>query len=243
MKKASPPETLERITPEKINDQDFFAKRSLLLHLERYHFATRHLQPGRILDIACGTGYGTAILASSPETISVTGVDLSEEAIKHARQMHSHHKIRFIQKDIFAISDSELFDTIVSLETIEHINNPLAVVNHLLNLLKPGGHFIISAPVTPSMDGNPYHVNDFSTHSFKNMFDRPTLKVIDELRQLQPYSVKEVIGSKKINRLKKTPGSLLRFYWKYPHKFFTRLQSILVDGLNNKYLTLVIKKV
>jgi 2-polyprenyl-3-methyl-5-hydroxy-6-metoxy-1,4-benzoquinol methylase len=243
MEKASLPETLERITPEEINDQDLFAKESLLLHVERYYFAARHLQPGKILDIACGTGYGTAILASSSETTSVTGVDLSEEAIKHARQMHTHHKTRFIQKDIFAFNDSELFDTVVSLETIEHINNPLEVVNHLLNLLKPGGHLIISAPVTPSMDGNPFHVNDFSTHSFKNMFDRPTLKVIEELRQLQPYSIKEVIGSKKINRLKKTDRSLLRFYWKYPHKFFTRLQSLLVDGFNNKYLTLVIKKV
>jgi 2-polyprenyl-3-methyl-5-hydroxy-6-metoxy-1,4-benzoquinol methylase len=242
MEKARYNETLERIAPEEINDQDLFAKKSLQLHIERYQFAAFHLQPGRILDIACGTGYGTAILASSSGNTSVTGVDLSGEAIRHATKMYPRHNILFIQKDIFAFTNSELFDTVVSLETIEHIHNPLDVVSHLLNLLKPGGHLIISAPVTPSMDGNPYHVNDFSVHSFKNLFSRPTLKIIEELSQVQPYSIKEVIGSKKINRLKKTDRSLLRFYCKYPRKFFARLQSLFADGFNNKYLTLVIKK-
>jgi 2-polyprenyl-3-methyl-5-hydroxy-6-metoxy-1,4-benzoquinol methylase len=235
-------ETLERIAPRQINEEDIFAQRTLELHLQRYYFATRHIVPGRVLDMACGTGYGTDILAEAPLVITVTGIDLSEDAINYANKTYANHKINFIQKDFFSFSDDKLFDTIVSLETIEHIYNPARGVQHLLSLLKPGGRLIISAPVTPSMDGNPYHLSDFSSRSFKTFFKHPSLKIIEELKQIQSYTLNDVLGSKKINRLKRNERSLLQFYFKHPGKFFKRIQSLMSDGLNNKYLTLVVEK-
>lgn len=235
-------ETLERIAPQEINEEDVFAQRTLQLHLQRYHFAKRHLVPGRILDMACGTGYGTDVLAAAPGVTIVTGVDIDEDAINYAKKTYRNNKIAFFQKDFFSFLDDKLFDTIVSLETIEHINNPTRGIQHLLSLLKPGGRLIISAPVTPSMDGNPYHLSDFSNRSFKNFFKYPSLKIIEELIQIQPYKLKDILGSKKINRLKKNERSLLQFYFRHPGKFFKRIQSLISDGLNNKYLTLVVEK-
>jgi 2-polyprenyl-3-methyl-5-hydroxy-6-metoxy-1,4-benzoquinol methylase len=235
-------ETLERIAPEEIKETDAFAQKTLQLHLQRYHFAIRHLIPGRVLDIACGTGYGSSIIALEPNVVNVTGVDISEEAISYAKKKYSNNKINFIQTNFFAFSGIQLFDNIVCLETIEHINNPAEGITHLLNLLKPGGRLIISAPITPSMDGNPFHQSDFSAYTFKKNFKNSSLKIIEELKQIQPYTLKEVLGSKKIGRLKTNQRNLLVFYFKNPVKFFKRVQSFLYDGFNNKYLTLVVKK-
>jgi 2-polyprenyl-3-methyl-5-hydroxy-6-metoxy-1,4-benzoquinol methylase len=235
-------ETLERIAPLEIEEKDVFAHRALQLHLQRYHFAIKHTIPGRVLDMACGTGYGTNILSLVPGVTTVTGVDIAEEAINYARKTYYSNNISFIQENFFSFYDAQLFDTIVTLETIEHINNPLKGVQHLLNLLRPGGRLIISAPVTPSMDGNPFHLSDFSNRSFKNFFKHPSFKIVEELKQIQPYTLKEVLGSKKMNRLKTKERSLLQFYYQHPGKFFKRLQSLLVDGFNNKYLTIAVEK-
>jgi 2-polyprenyl-3-methyl-5-hydroxy-6-metoxy-1,4-benzoquinol methylase len=235
-------ETLERITPEKINPEDMFAQRALQLHLQRYEFALQNLAIGNVLDIACGTGYGTALLAKTNQRSTITGVDIDVEAISYAKKKHTASNITFIQNSLLEFTSPILFTTIVSLETIEHIAAPEKVVSHLLNLLTVGGRLIISAPVTPSMDGNPYHVNDFTIRSFKALFSHSSLITTNELLQIQPYRLKDVVGPKKINRLKSKKRSLLLFYFRHPLKLFSRLLSLATDGFNNKYLTLVIEK-
>ena len=56
-------------------------------HWHRYHFAARLVAGKRVLDVACGEGYGTALLAES--AAEVTGVDLSEAAIAHAKKAYA----------------------------------------------------------------------------------------------------------------------------------------------------------
>lgn len=235
-------ETLERIIPEKISKADEFAQKTLQLHLQRYEFALQNLIAGNVLDIACGTGYGTALIAKGSATSTVTGVDIDDGTILYARHTHKARNIFFINSSLFAFSSLAPFNTIVCLETIEHIVEPEKVVGHLLQLLASNGRLIISAPITPSMDGNPYHVNDFSEQSFKKLFISRGLSITNQLLQVQPYQLADIIGSKKVKRIQNTRRNLALFYFKHPIKLIARLRSLVFDGLNNKYLTLVVQK-
>ena len=71
-----------------------------------------------VLDIACGTGYGTKIL--SDKCLSIVGVDVSQDAIKYAnRHYRSNSNIDFIKADIFGYNKKA--DIVVSFETVEHV--------------------------------------------------------------------------------------------------------------------------
>lgn len=233
-------ETMERIIPDMIGEADEAAQLSLKLHLQRYRFAGSHLLPGRVLDLACGAGYGTSLLADSSSAACV-GVDISAEAIAYATKRYGRPGITFIQQSLMDFNDELRFSNIVSLETIEHVPDPEKAVAHLCSLLLPGGQLIISAPVTPSMDGNPYHVNDFTPRSFRKLFAGKRLIETERLQQKQPYSLKDVIG-KKEGRKSELRRGLLGYYVSHPGKFFLRVRSLLTDGLSNNYLVLVLRK-
>lgn len=86
--------SLERIYPD-VNGQEIGESDTIRLHLERYHFAGAHLSPGIIADIACGSGYGSYLLATSyKEKIKkITAVEIDPQAIAYA---HSHYSLSLI---------------------------------------------------------------------------------------------------------------------------------------------------
>ncbi len=84
-------DTLERLIPEQVHEEDSAATESLDLHLERYEFAATEAGSGPLLDIACGVGYGTRLLAERrPDLRDLTGVDISPQAIRYAREHYSN---------------------------------------------------------------------------------------------------------------------------------------------------------
>ena len=233
-------DTMERIVPDQVSADDASAQLSLKLHLERYRFACEHLLPGRVLDIACGTGYGTWQLAECSDDFC-TGVDVSADAIAYAANRYAHARIRFVCSELRHFNSGHTFHNIVSLETIEHILDPERAVEHLYKLLLPGGRLIVSAPITPSVDANPFHVNDFTAAGFRKLFNGLGLVEKASLVQQQPYSLREIFSKKR-----ETTGhirrGLLRYYASHPSKFFLRLKSLFTDGLSNKYLVLALEK-
>ena len=236
----APQDTMERIVPDQVSEDDTAALLSLKLHLERYKFACEHLAPGMVLDIACGTGYGTWLMAMYSRDFCV-GVDISPEAINYASERYAHENIVFICEDILKYSNDELFMNIVSLETIEHVKDPEEVIMHLSGLLLPGGRMIVSVPITPSVDANPFHVNDFTASSFRKLFKKFGMVEKASLVQKQPYSLNEIFSKKR-----KTSGHIRRglmgYYLSNPGKLFLRIKSLFRDGLTNKYLVLVLEK-
>jgi SAM-dependent methyltransferase len=235
--------TLERIVPDDIAGSGKIDQHSLQLHYERYAFAATHVQPGRVLDIACGTGYGSYMVATTNNAASeITAVDISADAIAYARQRYAHEKITFVEQDAFAFSSVTLFNTIISLETIEHLPEPQRFAKKLFDLLLPGGVLIISAPVTPSTDANPFHVNDFSFSSFRKLFANNMLKETNTLKQVQPYSLKEIFKSNNSERASHLRRNIGAYYLSHPSVLLLRIKSLFADGLNNKYLTLVLQK-
>jgi ubiquinone/menaquinone biosynthesis C-methylase UbiE len=115
-------------------------------HWHRYHFAARWCEGKRVIDAACGEGYGTALLAR--HAAHVTGVDISAEAIAHARRRYaSLANAEFIEASCTALplADASV-DVAISFETIEHIAAQAEFVSELARVLKPEGVLVLSCP-------------------------------------------------------------------------------------------------
>src|SRR5437762_3641328 len=87
--------SLERIVPDQLCADETTGSETLKLHLERYEFARQNLVGGTLLDIACGVGYGTALLAQNPGVSNALGVDISDEAVRYAAKRYGSDQIAF----------------------------------------------------------------------------------------------------------------------------------------------------
>ncbi len=234
--------TLERIYPAD-GGGEIGGHETLELHLQRYHFAGKHLRPGTIADIACGAGYGTHLLATQygKDIQQIIGIDNTADALQYAKTHYTHPYIEFVLADAMQFRALAPLDTIISLETIEHLAEPAKFVHHLSSQLIKGGRFIASAPVTPSMDANPYHLQDFNPRSFRKLFTDAGLVEIDSLLQVQRYQPFKLFG-KKQGRSQHIRKGLLAWYLKHPGKLLLRIRSVFADGFTNKYLLVVFEK-
>ena len=117
-------------------------------HLERYRIAAQYCKGKKVLDAACGIGYGSNILANEGNAVSVTGVDVSPEALEYGMKHWHLPEINFVQYDLNQRDfDLGVFDVIVSFETIEHlIPYPAETLEKFDALLEPGGYLIYSHP-------------------------------------------------------------------------------------------------
>lgn len=228
---------LERLIPDLITKNETTGLETLQLHLERYKFAAKFAR-GRVLDIACGVGYGTYEMNKlvADKVTEFVGVDISHDCIQFAKTRYNDKKITFISGDAMKFSDPQKFDTIVCLETIEHLPNPKLFVHHLAALLAPQGIIIGSVPITPTVDINPYHVSDFTVYSFRELFHENNMIEVDRLIQFQPFNIFKIL-SKKEERLKDFRKNLLLYYFKKPSSLLKRLASVIKYGFTTRYLT------
>jgi 2-polyprenyl-3-methyl-5-hydroxy-6-metoxy-1,4-benzoquinol methylase len=126
----------------------FFLDDNEKCHLERYSFVSSLVGPNdAVADLACGTGYGSVMLAS--KAASVVGVDIDASVIRSIKTKYAPIKnLSFLESDLLDINFDDQFDYIVSFETIEHFAE--ADILKLLGLfnkaLKQGGKLIISTP-------------------------------------------------------------------------------------------------
>lgn len=236
--------SLERIYPSLSADGQLIGGSDTQeLHFERYRFAGMHLSGGHIADVACGAGYGSFFLAKNfPDKVrSLTAVDIDKEAIEYAMLHYSHSLIQFFCHNAVTYQPSVEMNSVVSLETIEHLPDPQLFVKHWAAHLAPGGRFIASAPITPSMDANPYHLHDFTPYTFRKLFKHAGLKEIGSMIQIQRYKPTELFKSRD-GRSHDLRKNLFHFYFKNPNKAWLRFQSVLRDGFCNKYLIVVFEK-
>lgn len=242
--------SLERIIPDQLPEDGATGVATLDLHLERYTFAAEHMRAGTLLDIACGVGYGTSKLTlTCPQIRQSVGVDLSGDAVRYASQRYANERISWIEADAMRFDPAAYretagiagFDNIVSLETIEHLPDPLPFFRRIAGLLNPGGILVASVPTTPSMDGNPHHLSDFTEASFRRMADGLPLEEVASFCQVQPFSAGNIVAGKE-KRLSRSHADLLAFYAKHPGKVFTRVASTLRYGFVNRYLTVAWKR-
>lgn len=163
-------------------------------HLARYEWAAAQLS-GRVLDVACGTGYGAALLSERCET---TGIDNSPEAVRHARS--SVPSARFLLHGLPSIPLPDAsFDAVVSFETVEHIPDDRAFLTEVRRVLRPDGLLLLSTPnkdVT-SPDGppaNPFHVREYLIHDLTRLVTGSGFQEVEVFGQGQ-------VGRRAVNRL------------------------------------------
>lgn len=146
-------------------------------HLHRYYFASQFVAGKKVLDLASGEGYGCAIMAE--KAAEVIGVELDENAVKHAASRYPLPNVRFIEGSITEISipGEEIFDIITCFEAIEHIEDHNKLLAEAKRLLKEDGLFIISSPnrlLYSDEPGykNPYHVRELYFDEFRELLVR-----------------------------------------------------------------------
>ena len=234
--------TIERIIPEQVNPSDITGKATLDLHLKRYQFAAKYAKHGRILDIACGVGYGTYFLTENgKDIVQAVGVDISGDAIEYAKSNYANQRIIFQEHDAMTFTDEKGFDFIVSVETLEHIPDPNNLVKRLYGMLRLGGIIIASVPTTPSIDVNPYHLHDFTEHSFRRMMKKYALREVSCFHQIQPYPIIKTLKREE-SRMKDMRQNLLSYYSKHPNAAMKRILATLRYGFTNRYITIAWQK-
>ena len=157
--------TGERVIPGQVND-DLWGE-----HVARYALAARFAQGRRVLDLGCGTGYGTADLAHTAS--SAVGVDLAQEAIAYANEHFP--SARFFQCSANAVPfPPASFDLVTAFEVIEHLQDWRALLAEARRVLEPKGLFIVSTPnkryyaETRAKSGpNPFHEHEFEFAEFR----------------------------------------------------------------------------
>ncbi len=142
-------------------------------HYARYIFSSFFVGGKVVLDVACGTGYGSFYLAKKGAK-KVFGVDNSEDAIAYAKREFSHPKVEYLVGDAqdLKLSDRSV-DVVVSLETIEHVPDFKKFLGEVTRVLKKDGLFIVSTPnekVFPP--DSPWHKKEFTLREFKEVLKK-----------------------------------------------------------------------
>ena len=233
--------TIERVDPKTIAAQETTGWQTFQLHLERYQFASRFARSGLILDMACGVGYGSHLLAQRAEPhTKIIAVDLASEALAIARAEYTASNIEYHQADCMTFTWDAKFDAIVSLETFEHLDEPEKFLAHLLSLLVSRGVLVLSVPITPSVDVNPYHKHDFTRDAMLRLLEKFDLRILEEMVQIQTYNPVAMMRARE-RRLQDTRKNLFGYYLQMPDKAWLRLKSTIMDGFCNKYLTIAVQ--
>jgi 2-polyprenyl-3-methyl-5-hydroxy-6-metoxy-1,4-benzoquinol methylase len=159
------PLTGERTLPD-VPEENYWYRR----HLVVYEWIAARVGGLRVVDMACGEGYGSNVLAGS--AASVVGVDANPEAHEHARLRYVRPNLRF-ERDLVE-SFAEPCDAVVFLQTIEHVQDAGAILDHFRSMLAPGGVAYVStpnvltlAPPGAERSDNPWHVHEYRAEEFR----------------------------------------------------------------------------
>lgn len=166
---------MERI--EKIEEVDAL---TLMDHYHRYQWAGSCAY-GTVLDVACGIGYGSTIIGKNPNVKKYIGVDISADAIDKANSNYRSDICTFQVGSAYDLSfvENESIDTLITIETIEHLEQPDSAMKEFSRVLKKDGILLGSVP-TCELDehhekyhgGNKYHVCRYNIQQIRSLIGR-----------------------------------------------------------------------
>jgi SAM-dependent methyltransferase len=205
--------TGERTLPD-VPEENYWFRR----HLVVYRWIAERCAGRRVVDMACGEGYGTAVLAEP--AAQVVGVDANPDAFEHARLRYRAPNIRFERALVEEFGAGSPYDAVVFLQTIEHVNDPTELLSRLASLLAPDGVLYVTtpnrltlAPPGAERSGNPWHVREYTPEEFAALV-RPLFGSVDLLglfhaRKLRVHELAIKAGW---DRLHPALGLTQRFY-------------------------------
>lgn len=156
----------ERTLPD-VPEENYWFRR----HLVVYEWIARRVRGVRVVDLACGEGYGSDVLARS--AYGVVGVDANPDAHEHARLRYRAPNLRFVRDMVETFS--EPCDAVVFLQTIEHVHDPDGALENIKGMLaRSGGTAYVStpnvltlAPKGAARSGNPWHLREYRADEFR----------------------------------------------------------------------------
>lgn len=163
--------TGERIVPGAANCEPLFAEKMYVEHSARYLLAAQLASGARGLDVGCGVGYGSRLLAEAGAR-EVIAFDLSAEAIEHAKANFAHPALRFQTGDATNFAFDGQFDLITCFELIEHVPDQEAVFRCIAAALAPDGVLVMSSPRALEQKRNEFHTHEFTEAEFRAAFAR-----------------------------------------------------------------------
>jgi hypothetical protein len=182
------PFTGERLVPGAAGLDELYFE-----HIARYLVAAPLCGGARVLDLACGAGYGSyhAIRQGARQ---VVGIDRAEDAVRFARSRYAAPGLSYLVGDATDIPAADrAFDIVLSFETIEHVPAPERTLQEFARVLAPDGALVISTP-NPARYGpggftgqNPFHLREWSFAEFRTAVSR-------HFPQLQCYGQQAVQG-------------------------------------------------
>jgi SAM-dependent methyltransferase len=188
--------TGERTLPD-VPEENYWYRR----HLVVYEWIAARVAGKRVVDMACGEGYGANVLAGA--AASVVGVDANPEAHEHARLRYVRPNLRF-ERDLVE-SFAELCDVVTFLQTIEHVEDPGAILEHFKSMAGPGGRVFVStpnlltlAPPGAEKSDNPWHLKEYREEEFRELckahFDEVEVYGLFHARKLRVHELAIKLG-------------------------------------------------
>ena len=196
------PLTGERTLPD-VPEENYWYRR----HLVVYEWIAARVAGRRVVDMACGEGYGSDTLAAG--AASVVGVDANPDAHEHARLRYVRPNLRF-ERDLVE-SFAEPCDAVVFLQTIEHVQDPGAILEHFKSMTGEGGTAYVSTPnlLTLAPGGaeksdNPWHVKEYRAEEFRDLceahFERVEMRGLFHARKLRAHEIAIRFGWDPVHR-------------------------------------------
>ncbi len=196
------PLTGERTLPD-VPEENYWYRR----HLVVYEWIAARAGGRRVVDMACGEGYGSNVLAGT--AASVAGVDANPEAHEHARLRYARSNLCF-ERDLVE-SFAEPCDAVVFLQTIEHVQDAGAILEHFKSMLAPGGVAYVStpnlltlAPPGAEKSDNPWHVREYRAAEFRELceahFDTVELLGLFHAGKLRAHELAIKLGWDRVHK-------------------------------------------
>jgi SAM-dependent methyltransferase len=196
--------TGERTLPD-VPAENYWYRR----HLAVYEWIAERVAGAAVLDMACGEGYGSAVLAR--RAASVIGVDGNPEAHEHARLRYTRPGLSFEWGAVESYGEHGAFDAVVFLQTIEHVVDPAAVLAHFRRLLAPGGVAYIStpnlltlAPPGAAKSDNPWHLREYRAEEFaglcRGVFPSVQMFGLFHARKLRAHEIALRLGWDRVHK-------------------------------------------
>lgn len=229
----------ERVVPKAMDASSEVQRMTVRMYFGRYYkvydWLTEYFNDRevRLLDIACGAGYGSNIFSKVGKVVAV---DIDEDVVEHARR---HYKTVNTSFKVGSADDRSFleslgkFDAVISLATVEHIGDHRGFLRWVKRALRPDGVFVVSFPSTFTLDyAAPHHRRDISRRAARRLFREYGFDIVKTFYQREVVDLRHIIREARTNKKMATPPlrQWVAYYLNRPDHFIRRIHQVTMGG-------------